>query len=167
LALTPEDGSIVAGADTYVSLEAVETYFAAHGAPTDWTGTNAVKEGALRVARQWIDSAYTWKGGIVDETQALDWPRQGVYDDEGRAVAEDSIPQALKDAQCEAAVEHLRSSLTVPLERAGMLKRERVEGAVEREFMDGAPGARLRSFLTQLLAPLIVSGPGAFRFERA
>jgi hypothetical protein len=166
LALTPEDGSIVAGADTYVSLEAVETYFAAHGAPTDWTGTDAVKEGALRVARQWIDSAYTWKGGIVDETQALDWPRQGVYDDEGRAIAEDSIPQALKDAQCEAAVEHLRSSLTVPVARGGMVKRTKV-GPLEKEFMDGAPGARLRTFLTSLLAPLIVSGPGAFRFERA
>jgi hypothetical protein len=162
-----EDGTIVANADSYTSVTDADTYFTAHGSPATWTAaTTAEKEGALRTARQWMDHAFDWKGVIVDDDQVLDWPRDQVYDDEGRAIATTTIPQALKDAQCEAALEHLTSSLSTPVARGGMVKRTKV-GPLEKEFMDGAPGGRIRSFISGLLGPYSTSGPGAFRFERA
>lgn len=44
-----------------------------------------------------------WTGSIVDEVQALAWPRKGMFDRLGRAIAENAIPQELKDATSELA----------------------------------------------------------------
>lgn len=157
MALTVEDGSVVAGADSYISLADAETYFTNHGPPSGWTGTDAVKEGALRYAASWLDSTYAWAGVIVDSDQALDWPRSGVYDDEGRLLAADEIPQRLRDAQCEAALEHLSAALNVGLDRGGLVKRRKV-GPLETEFADHAPGRRVRDYLDALVAPLTSGG---------
>lgn len=168
MALTVETGAIVAGADSYQSLAAADTYFTNHGSPSEWEdATDPVKESALRYATRWIDSTLTWRGEIVDNDQVLDWPRAGVYDDENRLVASDSIPQILKDATCEAALEHLRSALNVGLDRGGAIKRRRVEGAVETEYMDGAPGERVRRFVADLLTPYLAASPAGLRLVRA
>lgn len=42
-----------------------------------------------------------WTGLPASATQALAWPRIGMYDQNGNAIAETVIPQALKDAQSE------------------------------------------------------------------
>lgn len=44
-----------------------------------------------------------WTGEIASDTQALPWPRIGMYDRYGRAIGSDVIPQDLKDAQAELA----------------------------------------------------------------
>lgn len=59
-------------------------------------------EWALKEACLVLD-AQSYFGGIVTQTQALKWPRARVTDDEGRAVSQSAIPQAVKDAQCELA----------------------------------------------------------------
>lgn len=167
MALVVEDGSVVAGADAYVSLSAANTYFTNHGAPTQWTGaTDAVKEAAIRYATQWLDAVFSWRGEVVSNDQVLDWPRAGVYDDENRYVDSDSIPRLLKDATCEAALEHLKSSLIEGKERGGKVKRTKL-GPIEKEFMDGAPGERSRPFVSQLVAPFVAYSASGLRLVRA
>lgn len=168
MALTVETGAVVAGADSYISLADANTYFTNHGSPSEWAdATDAEKEAALRYAVQWIDSAFSWKGEVKDDDQVLDWPRAGVYDDERRLVASTSIPQRVKDAQCEAALEHLKSSLIAGLDRGGRVKRRRVEGAVEIEFADYAPGERARYHVERLLAPFLAASSYGLRLVRA
>lgn len=45
----------------------------------------------------------TWTGVVATDTQALVWPMKGMYDRLGRAIAENVIPQELKDATSELA----------------------------------------------------------------
>ena len=45
-----------------------------------------------------------WQGERTSPTQALAWPRTGVYV-YGTALADDAIPQSLKDAQCRLALD--------------------------------------------------------------
>lgn len=44
-----------------------------------------------------------WTGAPTSSTQALAWPRTGMYDANGNAIASNVIPQALKNAQAELA----------------------------------------------------------------
>lgn len=44
-----------------------------------------------------------WTGTPATTTQRLAWPRTGMYDANGNAIASDVIPQALKEAQAELA----------------------------------------------------------------
>lgn len=53
-----------------------------------------------------------WTGLPASTTQALAWPRKGMYDRLGRAIPEDVIPQELKDALSEFAGQLLGSDRT-------------------------------------------------------
>lgn len=48
-------------------------------------------------------TARAWTGAPATTTQRMAWPRTGMYDANGNAIASNVIPQALKDAQCELA----------------------------------------------------------------
>lgn len=91
MTLTVEDGSIVAGADTYVTLAAYQAYGAARG----WTlgADDAADEIHLRRSFDAINRNWTYRGHLVDEYQVGAWPRDLWAD----------IPQRIKDAQCELA----------------------------------------------------------------
>jgi len=100
-----------------------------------------------------VDSEFDWRGLIVDTDQVLDWPRAGAYDDEGRALATDAIPQILKDAVCEAALEHITEALNAEFARGGQIKREKV-GPIETEYFDGAPVRRSKDYIESILVPI-------------
>lgn len=108
MALTVEDGTGLADADAYAAIATVDAYATAR-ALTAWTGTDAVKEAAIREATVYLDTSYAWKGAIEVETQALAWPREGVLDKEGREVT--GLPQRVIDACCELAVMKLSAAL--------------------------------------------------------
>jgi hypothetical protein len=59
-----------------------------------------------RVRRQWT-------GAPATATQRLAWPRTGMYDANGNAIASTVIPQALKDAESEFAGQLLRGDRTL------------------------------------------------------
>lgn len=151
MALTVEDGSIVANADSYVEVDDIDTYAAGHGL-SGWTGTLEVKEAAARYARVWIDDR-RWKGTVTDETQELSWPRTNVYDEEGRLIGANVIPKRLKDAQCEMAVNHLAAALNAVKKRGGNVKIEKL-GPIMREFQEFASGTTQYPMVEKLLKGL-------------
>lgn len=107
MALIVEDGTRVAGANTYVDISYSEDYFEARG-DTVWAGLSLEdKEFALIKAADYIESrfAYEFIGYMVDRDQAMQWPRQDAVLPDGWWVQSDEIPKRLKDAQCEYALQ--------------------------------------------------------------
>lgn len=158
MALTVEDGSIVAGADSYISLATADAYWTEHGSPTSWTdATDAEKEAALRYATQWVDGKFSWKGNVKDNEQVLDWPRYNVYDDEGRLVSADSIPEKVQEATAEMANNHIDAAVNVALARGGATTRETV-GPITVEYLDWANPETDYPYVKRLLQPYAGSG---------
>ena len=108
MALVPEDGTGLAGADAYAAIATVDAYATAR-ALTAWTGADSVKEAAIREATVYLDTTYSWNGAIKLVTQALAWPRAGVTDREGREVT--GLPQRVIDACCELAAMKITAAL--------------------------------------------------------
>lgn len=116
MALIVEDGSGKVDADSYLSVANSNTYWDKHGYASAWRDAlEEKKEEALRMATQWIDLTFggRWDGERREEAQALDWPRSGIEDADGFDVAEDSLPQALKDATAEAAQRYLADAASL------------------------------------------------------
>lgn len=76
-----EDGTVVASANSYVSVAYADSYFENLG-QTLWTETasDEAKESALIKGAQYLQQKYRllWKGSRVNAFQSLDWPRRGV-----------------------------------------------------------------------------------------
>lgn len=149
MALIVEDGTIVAGAESFVSVSDCDAYHVKMN-NTGWTGTEAVKEAALRKATNYLEGRYIlrWKGHPTDEDQVLSWPRQCIIVD-GREVADDSIPARVKNATCELALLVVAGvDLTPLLERGGQVrsKTEEVGPITERTSWFG--GASVRDVVT-------------------
>lgn len=154
MALVIETGAIVAGAESYVTVAECDAYHTARG-NTAWTGTDAVKEAALRKAAAYLDGHYCsrFKGAKYKPIdQAMQWPRIGVLID-GHSLDTDTIPQRLKDAQCELALIAMGSDLA-PNVSAGV-KREKVD-VLETEYFAGTPaGTTVYTAVNNLLSDLI------------
>lgn len=129
-----EDGSLVEGANSYISLEEAEAYQQKFNR-LDWLAlSDNEKKASLIKATQYIDNQFTWKGRRKYQSQELGFPRVMLYDLDGFEVK--GIPARLKQAVCEAAYYGYQSDLFQTYEsEQGIVKRnkERVEGAVEKE----------------------------------
>lgn len=130
MSLVIEDGSIVAGAESFATVAELVTYAANFGRtiPVD----SAAQESLLRRAALQM-SAMPWKGGLVSELQALSWPRYDVYR-ENWLVPSDSIPGQIKAGQMALAAEIHSDDLAPPELKKGPVVRNRVEGAVDVQY---------------------------------
>jgi len=158
--LTVETGAIVAGAESYVSAADATTYHTNRGNAT-WTGTDAVKEAALLKAAAYLNGHYCkrFKGAkYLPLEQSMQWPRVDVLVD-GYLIATTTIPQRIKDAQCELALIALGADLA-PNISAG-IKREKVD-VLETEYFAGAPaGTTVYTAVNNLLADYVKSANGS------
>src|SRR5882724_1128998 len=122
MALIIEDGSLVAGAESYVSAGDARAYALKRGITL--SADDADIEVALVKSMDYLESFANYKGQKVETTQALSWPRQWViidtmfltgswfseWDTWGGLVAgdffpSDQIPPHLISAQCQLAIE--------------------------------------------------------------
>ena len=108
MAFIVENGSIVANANAYITVSEFDAYWIDRGETFE---ALPAKQAAIIIATQYVDLNFIWKGSIVSDSQTLAWPRSGVYDDQGRAIANDTIPVKLKNAICEYAKRQLSSSI--------------------------------------------------------
>lgn len=154
MAINVETGAIVPGAESYVAVADCDTYHLNRGNAA-WTGTDAVKESALRKAAAYLDGHYCnrFKGAKYQPlTQSMQWPRVEVVID-GYLLDTTTIPQRLKDAQAELALIALTADLA-PNVSAG-IKREKID-VLETEYFAGAPaGTTVYTAVNNLLADLL------------
>jgi len=110
---TPEDGTGLADANSYVALAFADQYFLDR-AVTTWTGADAVKQSALVRATDYVETRYGDKfvGCKFSETQALFFPTNGGLTDPmtGDPIP-DPMPVKLLKAICEYAVRALTAQL--------------------------------------------------------
>lgn len=104
-----------ANSNSYVTLNEANAYFAERIYADAWD-VLVDQEQALVTATQRIDQE-GFMGDRASETQALKWPRSGVYSD-GVLIADTAIPQKVKDAQCELALTLAASNVLAPSDLA-------------------------------------------------
>lgn len=99
-----------------------------------------------------------YKGARTSASQALSWPRTGVYID-GVLQAADTAPALVKELQMRVAAD--MSAGADPLAvQSQQVKSKRVEGAVSIEYMDGSYAPSRSSQVSMLLAKLTAAGGG-------
>lgn len=100
---TPKDANAV----SYLSVAEADDYFGGKFGADGWTAlTTANKEKLLVSATRQIDT-FVFGGRKTSADQALEWPRQGLFDREGRTINQETCPKKLKSAACELAYWYL------------------------------------------------------------
>jgi hypothetical protein len=103
MALIVETGLLIANANSYVDLSTARSFALSRQREVPTSNTDL--ESHLIKAMDFIEShGSKFKGSKVDEDQSLQWPRQDVYID-GFLFDYQSIPQQLKNLQCQLVIE--------------------------------------------------------------
>lgn len=154
--------AITLGQDTYQTVAGADTYWAARNNSTWAAATTEAKEAALLEATQYLDSHFNWIGRLVDFDQPLGWPRAWATIRVGNFAGKDfgtsEIPEKLKRACAELALEALSERLSPNLDRGGAIRREKV-GELEVEYFNWAPSRKTYSFVRQMLRDIVTGTP--------
>jgi hypothetical protein len=159
MAFIVEDGSIVAGANAYVIVAEANAYFDARYITT-WVGSELQKQAYIIRATQYLDATYTFKGQIVSSEQTLRWPRVGVTDRDGRALAGNIVPIMVKHAACELALVSISTDLVPIVQPEDRVASVRA-GSAGVVFEAGSKDVGVRyTYVDRMLGDLTMSGGG-------
>ncbi len=151
MALTIEDGSGVAGANSYVSLADAIAWASARAIDVD------MSEGLLLRAMDYLESLRAeYQGYKTDSTQSLQFPRAGLFLD-GALFASDDIPTELISAQCQLACDAATMTLLPSGDGREVQSESYAKGVYSTTDSKGSGGAakpRLRA-VEAFLAPLL------------
>jgi len=160
MTLVVETGvATLASANTYYSLASADAYFEARGITTWVDGDDDAKEYALIKACTFMETL-PWVGLKSLSTQALEWPRRNVIDQNGYYVSATGIPLRIKQAQAELAYRYFGGGDPAPdlSISGGNIVRERVD-VIEIEYDRGGkidvPQYR---YVNALLKPFLYGG---------
>lgn len=150
------------GTDTYATEAELTAYAAARGITV--TGSQSV---ILTLAMDYLATLEDqWQGSRTSASQPLAWPRTGVYV-YGTALADDAIPQSLKDAQIRLALEAdsgVALMPTVGVGSTGSVIEETVD-VVTVKYAEGYNNTQpIFTAVTGLLKPLFRTGSGGSNF---
>lgn len=168
MALTVEDGTGLAAAESFFSVAEADTYHADRG-NTSWAAaaTTALKEEALRRASSYLDDSYGWKGRPVNgRDQGLAWPRTGVADGEGYSVASNVVPDEVERATAEIALRELAEpgAMTPDYVPSDRVKSEKI-GPLSFEYdlsrTDAESARPILLIVRDLIGGLLVTGTGS------
>jgi uncharacterized protein YunC (DUF1805 family) len=141
-----EDGSLVTGANSYISEADLTTYATDRGITI--TGTNAV---LIIQAMDYIEQQ-SFKGFKFTEPQALVWPRAGVEVD-SFLVDSDEIPTLLIEGLAETALAiDAGNSPLATVTRSTKLEKV---GELEVEYMDNAVTTNIARTINNKLGKLL------------
>ena len=141
-----ENGSIVTGANSYVTEAELATYASDRGITI--SGTEAV---LIIQAMDYVENL-EFIGIKTEEDQPLQWPRYDAVVD-NYLIDSDAIPQLLKDGQMEACL--AIDAGNDPLANvARQTKKEKVD-VLEVEYMDNASSKTIVKRITNKLRKLI------------
>lgn len=132
MALTIEDGTGVAGADSYATAAELAAYATRYGLTVP--ATVADQEVLLRRAAAAMDSL-NWRGTRTHRAQqALAWPRLGIVA-HGEVIGSTVIPGQIKAGQMVLAAEIHADDLAPPDDKKGAVLREKVD-TLEVEYAE-------------------------------
>jgi hypothetical protein len=81
------------------------------------------------------------KGAKADAAQTQPWPRQGMVDEDGNALATNVVPSPVKDSVCELArvlpsTQKITESADIKRVKAGSVEVEYFTSSAQREVLD-------------------------------
>ena len=159
MSLIVEDGSIVTGAESYISVADASTYHTARGNAA-WAAlaSDTVREQCLRKATDYMEQVYRsrWQGCRVGETQALSWPRYDI-EVEGYAVDSDIVPTEIKNACAELALKASAAELNPDLTQ-GVLSE--TVGSISVTYDKASPQFTRYKAIDAILSPYLKAGGG-------
>ena len=101
-------------ANSYVTLAEANAYHDVRLHNALWTAADdPTKEKALIWSTETLDANMNWKERRSEQTQALQWPRQGVHDRDGFLIDSDVVPVQVKKAQSVLAFLSIKSDVTL------------------------------------------------------
>lgn len=167
MSLIVEDGTGLATAQSYVSVADCTAYHAARGnAAWAAAATDALREQALTRAASALDGIYSsrWPGYLCNSDQALDWPRYDAIDARGYEIDSGSVPLAVKNACCEAALVEIATpgALSKALEHGGAVKVDKT-GPITTEYFPGASAGTVYLAIQQAIARIVPNGGSRMR----
>lgn len=183
MSIVVEDGTGLADAESYASVEFADDYHLTRGREETWVELDeVVKEQALRLASDYMVQEYRdrWAGYRRTLTQALDWPRWDVprRDAPGwygawRAFYDSNVvPEEVKRACVELAFRAVDQD-TLTVSAAGLLPdlepqvQSESVGPISVTYFQGGRQQTRRSAVDAMLLPLLSSGRGTIRVERS
>lgn len=160
-----------ASANSYAEVADADTYFDERLQASNWTGEADadVKERALIQATRQLDQ-YDFVGTKTSTGQALKWPRQDAFDEDGEEYATDSVPTIIQHATFELALKLLNDNAasTDTLAPTGLeqFKRAKV-GPVEVEVDRAHRTSDLPDHVMLLIGHVLRSAGMVATLERA
>jgi hypothetical protein len=155
--LTIETGAVVAGANSYASVEDTRAFAVARGLALP--ATDAAIECLLVQAMDYLEGLRgEYQGSKTDKSNPLQWPRTGVVID-GFIVEDDELPACLAQAQMRlACYAHVNGGLSATSDGRVVIE-ETVVGAVTTRYADHGDSSPQPSFpeADVLIAPLLLS----------
>jgi hypothetical protein len=154
--------ALIVGVNTYASAIEFSAYADARGVSI--AGDSDV---LLTIAMDYLATLEdSWQGSRTSAVQPLAWPRTGVYV-YGTALADDAIPQSLKDAQMRLAMESDAGVNLMPsigVSSKGSVIEETVD-VVTVKYAEGINNTQpIFTAVTGLLKPLLRTAGGGSNF---
>lgn len=151
MALIVENGTGLPDADSYVSLADFKAYCDGRGYA--YAGNaDAVIEQKLRLATDYVNTIFRYKGVRLNSGQSCEFPRTSLIDFSGYEVT--GVPLRVIKATNELAFKGLTEDLYVDLDRGGMTTSESV-GPISVSYAPDAPAGKTFRFAENLLKPYI------------
>jgi hypothetical protein len=148
-ALVVEDGTGIAGADSYIGVDDLKQYCANVGYAIDASSSDEYLATRLRAATNWIDTAFRYKGTRITAAQSLEFPRAGLLDWSSQPVT--GVPLRVAKACAELAFKAIADvDLFQDLERGGMIHSESV-GPISTTYAESAPAQKVYQQATAFL----------------
>lgn len=152
--LIVEDGTGLANAESYLSVADLKSYADARGRSYAGKADTAL-ENALRIATNYVDTKWRYKGDRATALQALEFPRTSLIDWSGYSIT--GIPGRLKNATAELALKSLTDDINADQDRGGKVVSESV-GSVSISYAADAPAGRVYTLAMGFLQPYIRDG---------
>lgn len=168
MALTPEDGTGLAAADSYCSQAEATTYHAAKGNAAWALLSSDVMDQSIRKATDYMMQEYRmrWAGVRMTPTQALDWPRSLVHMKDlpfTTYYGNDIVPVEVKNACASLA---LRASTASLLADQGQRKSSVTVGPISTSYESGSSVATKYAEIDAILRPFLSRSGGQIRMVR-
>lgn len=156
-----EDGTGLSTANSLLSAADADLINLDYENSSDWTtASTAEKEQALRLATRYLDYHYTWLDYKTYSTQALQWPRLEMYDEDGNSIANNIIPERVKRACAYLALKVIEgNTLLEDFDTESKVKKTKdVIGPIteEREYVHGEDPDKTYQIADRLVAPFII-----------
>lgn len=160
--LIVEDGSIVAGANSFVTEAQINAYLTARGYPQP-TGTDAELDAIAVLGISAMDylAVLPWKGEPVSPTQTTPWPRKNL----GFAYPENYVPTAVLTAQMNLALMVSQGVELMPgAMNTGVVTKEQI-GPIVMEYSEttgvklSASGLPVFPGIAAMLEPWLIDEP--------